>query len=60
VNCEKDYLDRVKDESVVRGYLLASSETREEAMAAFPAPSAALPIQPMQRGHKPDALRVVA
>jgi uncharacterized protein len=60
VNCEKDFLDRVKDESVVRGYLLASSETREEAVAAFPEPSAPLPLQPMQRGHRPDALRVVA
>jgi uncharacterized protein len=60
ISCEKAYLDRVKDESVVRGYLLATSETRAEAVAAFPEPSATLPTQPLQRGHKPPALRVVA
>ncbi len=38
VNCEKDYFDLVKDESVVRGFLLATENTQSEAVAKFPAP----------------------
>jgi len=38
VNCEKPFFERVKEETVVRQFLLATSDTVEEAVAAFPPP----------------------
>lgn len=38
VNCEKPFFERVKEETVVRQFLLATCDTVEEAVAAFPSP----------------------
>ena len=43
VNCEKDYFNLVKDEAVVRNYLLATQATVEQALNKFPA-STRLPV----------------
>ncbi len=61
VNCEKTYLDRVKDESVVRGYLFATADSKEEAVGTFPPPSTQLPDEApaLRTGHRPSALRVL-
>jgi uncharacterized protein len=57
VNCEKPFFERVKEEAVVRHFLLATSETVEEAVAAFPPP------RRDQTGHsrakRSSALRVM-
>jgi uncharacterized protein len=58
VNCEKPFFERVKEESIVRQFLLATSDTVEEAVAAFPPP------RRDQTGHtrarRSPALRVMA
>ena len=58
VNCEKPFFERVKEEAVVRQFLLATNETVEEAVAAFPPP------RREQTGHtrarRSTALRVLA
>ncbi len=58
VNCEKPYLDRMKDESIARGYLFATEDSREDALAALPDEMRA--ALPGKRGYKPEGLRVVA
>jgi len=58
VNCEKPFFERVKEETVVRQFLLATSETVEEAVAAFP-PSR-LDQTGHQRARRSSALRVLA
>jgi uncharacterized protein len=38
VNCDKPYFERVKEEAAVRNFLLATSDSISEAVAAFPPP----------------------
>lgn len=58
VNCERPFFERVKEDTVIRQFLLATSETVEEAVAAFPPP------RRDQTGHtrarRSTALRVLA
>jgi uncharacterized protein len=57
VNCEKPFFERVKEEVVVRRYLLATSDTVSEAVAAFPSPRIS---EPPSRSRRVASLRVVA
>ncbi len=57
VNCEKPFFERVKEEAVVRQFLLATSETVEEAVAAFPPPRRDQPGR--SRAKRSPALRVM-
>jgi radical SAM protein with 4Fe4S-binding SPASM domain len=57
VNCDKPYFERVKEEAVVRNFLLATSESVSEAVAAFPPPRQ---TERVPNARRPAALRVVA
>ncbi len=58
VNCDKPYFERVKEEAVVRNFLLATSDSVSEAVAAFPLPRQTEKVHaPVRRA---PALRVVA
>jgi uncharacterized protein len=62
VNCEHGYFESVKEEAAVRGYLLASSDTVKEALAAFPPPKVPIPRRESERGRavRPASLRVLS
>jgi uncharacterized protein len=58
VNCDKPYFERVQDEAVVRGFLLATHERVSDAVAAFPPPRL---VESVATGSRRSAaLRVVA
>ena len=57
VNCEKPFFEKVKEEAVIRQFLLATSDTVNEAVAAFPAPR--LDTRGDSRARRPSALRVL-
>jgi hypothetical protein len=58
VNCEKPFFERWKEDTVIRQFVLATTDTVEEAVAAFP------PLRIDQTGHtrakRSSALRVLA
>lgn len=57
VNCDKRYFERVKEEAVVRNFLIATSDSVSDAVAAFPPPR---PYEPVpERGRRSAGLRVV-
>lgn len=58
VSCEKPFFERVKEESIVRRFLLATSDTVSEAVAAFPPPRTA--SEAPSRSRRVASLRVVA
>ncbi len=58
VNCDKPYFERVKEEAVVRSFLIATSDSVPQAVAAFPPPRQ--PAQVPVSNRRPAALRVVA
>jgi uncharacterized protein len=58
VNCNKPYFERVEEEAVVRGFLLATCDSVSDAVAAFPPPRQ--PAQVPTSNRRPAALRVVA
>jgi uncharacterized protein len=58
VNCEKPFFERINDQAVVRRFLLATSDSPEEAVSAFPPPRNV--TQASTRARRPAALRVVA
>ena len=58
VNCNKDYFERVKDEALVRRFLLETADSVKEAVAAFP--SSRHDEAASTRIRRPAALRVVA
>jgi len=59
VNCDKPYFERVQGEATVRNFLLATSDSVSEAVAAFPPPRSVTPQVPTDR-RRPASLRVVA
>ena len=56
-NCDKRYFERVKEEAVVRNFLLATSDSVSQAVAAFPPPRPFAPVP--ERGRRSAGLRVV-
>ena len=58
VNCDKPYFERVKEDAVVRNFLLATSDSVSEAVAAFPLPRQSAQVPPAKT--RPARLRVVA
>lgn len=58
VDCNRQYFEQIKEEAVVRNFLLATSETVAEAVAAFPPPRKAASGRTGRR--RPAALRVIA
>jgi uncharacterized protein len=64
VNCERDYFEAVKGDSLVREFLIATSETIEDAVAAFPPAPVSLPppgsAAPPAKGVRPASLKVLA
>jgi uncharacterized protein len=58
VNCDKPYFERVKEEAVVRNFLIATSDSVAQAVSAFPPPRQAAQVPASNR--RPAALRVVA
>jgi uncharacterized protein len=58
VNCDKPYFERVRADAVVRNFLLATSDSVSQAVAAFPPPRHAATVPPAK--SRPAALRVVA
>lgn len=71
VHCEIDYFEEVASHGMTREYLLATSATRDQALAAFSAPPVALPEHAAavpassahhgapQRARRSPALRIV-
>ncbi|MEM9491773.1 MAG: SPASM domain-containing protein, partial [Myxococcota bacterium] len=59
INCELEYFDSIKDDAVVRSYLLNTCEDHSAALSEFPRPPVALPAKPAQRGIRPQSLRVL-
>ena len=58
VNCERPFFERVNDEAVARRFILATSDSAEEAARAFPAPKQATQDSP--RPRRPAGLRVLS
>jgi uncharacterized protein len=69
LHCEREYLDAAATHGMPREYLLATSASVEQALAAFPAPPVALPAppnvlapalpkDPPRRGRRSAALRI--
>jgi uncharacterized protein len=58
VNCDKPYFERVKEESAVRHFQLATSNTVFEAVAAFPSPRQIDDVS-TRRARRSEALRVL-
>lgn len=70
LHCERDYLEAATAHGMPREYLLATSASVEQALAAFPAPPVALPAPPSidqhpavsnrtpQRGRRSAALHI--
>jgi hypothetical protein len=62
VNCEHSYFESVKQDAAIRGFLLATSDTTDDALTHFPpsiatAPMAGASSRPGPK--RPAALRVV-
>jgi uncharacterized protein len=58
VNCEKPFFEQVKEEAVTRRFLIATSDSAEQAAKAFPAPKQA--TQDRSRPRRPAGLRVLS
>jgi uncharacterized protein len=58
VNCDKPYFERVKEEAVIRHFLIATTDSISQAVEAFPPPRQTTQVSTSNR--RPAALRVVA
>lgn len=56
LHCEREYLEAAATHGMAREYLLATSASAEQALAAFPAPPVALPAPPAPSIDQPPAI----